>query len=266
MSIYYREYGDKQGPLMIFLHGGGVSGWMWDKQIPYFSRYHCVVPDLPEHGLHQESVPFSIYNSAEAIINLIEDKASGKPVTVIGFSLGAQVLIQILSMKPDLIHYAVINSALVRPMASMKKWLRPSIKLAFPLIKYKSFARLQAKSLYIGEEHFKTYYEESKNIKQAALLRVLEENMSFEIPKEFSEAKSKILVTVGAKEKAIMIKSAKDIVEANTNCFGVIISNIGHGIPLAKPELFNVMVEAWILETGLTNDSKLMEEMEPFTK
>jgi hypothetical protein len=54
------------------------------------------------------------------------------------------------------------------------------------------------------------------------LIDILEENMSFTISKEFSKSKSKILVNSGSK--------------------GVVIQNVGHGVSLAHPELFNRMV------------------------
>lgn len=66
MSLHYQEYGDKSAPLMLFIHGGGVSDWMWDKQIQYFTHYHCVVPLLPEHGLNNDKVKFTIKGSAQA--------------------------------------------------------------------------------------------------------------------------------------------------------------------------------------------------------
>ena len=78
LALQYQEYGDKSAPLMVFLHGGGVSGWMWDKQIQYFNHYHCIVPVLPEHGLNNRKTKFSIYDSAKEIIKLIEEKASGR--------------------------------------------------------------------------------------------------------------------------------------------------------------------------------------------
>ena len=56
--MHYKEYGDKNASLMLFLHGGGVSGWMWDKQIQYFTHYHCIVPDLPEQGLSNDEQIF----------------------------------------------------------------------------------------------------------------------------------------------------------------------------------------------------------------
>ena len=159
LGLHYQEYGDKNASFMVFLHGGGVSSWMWDKQIQYFSHYHCVAIDLPEQGASNYTENFSIKYSAERVIELIEKKANGKKVIVIGFSLGAQVTIQMLSMNPDLIDYAFINSALVRPNSFVRKMIRPSIKLTFPLVKNKSFSKLQAKTLYVDEEYFETYYQ-----------------------------------------------------------------------------------------------------------
>ncbi|MDX8364906.1 alpha/beta hydrolase [Cytobacillus sp. IB215665] len=254
MDLHYQESGDKNASLMVFLHGGGVSSWMWEKQIQYFSHYHCITIDLPEQGGSNYTESFSIQLSAEKINDLIEKIANGKKVIVIGFSLGAQVTIQMLSMNPNLINYAVINSALVRPNSFVRKMIRPSIKLTFPLVKNKSFSKLQAKTLYVGKEYFETYYKESSEMKLDTLIRILEENMSFEIPKNFNKATGKILVSVGEKEKAVMKKSATDLVSNNKNCIGIIIPNVGHGISLWNPNFFNQMIEKWIQEGALPQD------------
>lgn len=256
MSLYYHEYGDKNASLMVFLHGGGVSSWMWNKQIKHFSHYHCLAIDLPEQGKSNEDNigNFTIKYSAERVIEIIEKKAFEKEVIVIGFSLGAQVIVQMLSMKPSMVNYAIINSALVRPSPYIKTMIAPSIKLTFPLIKNKLFSKLQAKALYLDEEYFETYYKESSLMKSGTLIRILEENMSFEIPKGFEKAECKILVTVGEREKAIMKKSAADIVLHNSNCEGIIIPNAGHGISLANPDYFNGIIENWIQDGVLPLD------------
>lgn len=209
MSLYYNECGDLGAPLTLFLHGGGVSGWMWEEQIRYCTQYHCIVPDLPEHGKTGGERHFSIKGSAKKCIQLIEEKAKGKKVIVVGFSLGAQILIQMLSMKPDLADIAVINSALVRPVLKDRKLLRSTVKLSFPLIKKRWFSKLQAKTVYVGKDDFEKCYEESCRLRLDTLLRVLDENMSFEIPVGFSKAKGKILVTVGGKRKSSDEKISK---------------------------------------------------------
>lgn len=251
LTLNYEEYGDKNAPLILFLHGGGVSSWMWDKQVQYFTNYHCVNVDLPGHGLNNQEEKFSIDESSYKIIDIIEKLANGKCVTVVGFSLGSQVLIRMLSIKPNLIDYAMINSALVRPTRGVEMLINPLLTLSFPLIKNKTFSKLQAKTLYIGEEHFEKYYEESCQMERQMLVSILKENMSFEIPEEFSETNAKILVTVGSKEKAIMKKSALDLVNHNQNCTYIIISEVGHGAPLAQPDLFNQIMEKWMNDESL---------------
>lgn len=86
------------------------------------------------------------------------------------------------------------------------------------------------------------------------LIRILEENMSFDLPKNFHEAKANILVTVGCREKAVMIKSAKKIVTHNPNCKGVILPNIGHGVSFVKPDYFNQLIESWLTKDSLPQD------------
>ena len=247
MTIRYQEYGDPRKSLMVFLHGGGVSDWMWEQQIRYFSHYHCIVPTLAEHGQSNNTDLFSIKGCAEEILRLIDEKAMGKEVIIVGFSLGAQILVQMLGIKPNIANFSIIISASVRPLSFSKKLIKPMVALSFPLIKYRWFSRLQAKTLYIGEEYFERYYKESSQIKRDTLIRILEENMSFGLPKDFPKATGKILVMVGEKEKSLMKKSAKDLVHANPNCIGVVIPNIGHGVPLAMPDYFNQLVEKWII-------------------
>lgn len=259
MALYYQEYGDKNAPLMmLFLHGGGVSGWMWDKQIQYFTDYYCVVPDLPEQGLSIHEPNFSILDSAEKLIALIEEKANGKQIMVIGFSLGAQVAIQMVSIKPGFIDYTVINSALVRPFPLGKRLISPTVTCTFPLIQNKLFSKIQAKTLYIDKDHFERYYQESCQMKLETLVRILEENMSFEIPEYFNKAQGKILITVGEREKSMMKKSAIDLVKTNSNCKGVILSKVGHGVSLAKPDFFNQMIEGWINGSNIP-EGKIIE-------
>lgn len=245
-SVQDRENGDKDAPLILFLHGGGVGGWMWEQQMRDFAAYRCLAPDLTGHGSNHADVGFSIQRSAEECIALLEKHANGQKIIVVGFSLGAQVLIQMLSMKPGFIDCAIINSALVKPMAFAKRWIRPTMKMSYPLVKIRWFSKLQARTLYIGEDDFERYYEDSCRMKPDTLVRVMEENMSFEIPPGFRDATGNILVTVGEKEKAVMKKSAAEIVQANPNCRGAIIPNIGHGVSLAMPDFFYRMAEAWI--------------------
>ncbi len=64
MALYVNESGPASAPTVVFLHGGGGAGWMWQPQLEAFADYHCLVPDLPEHGRSAEVKPFTIAGSA----------------------------------------------------------------------------------------------------------------------------------------------------------------------------------------------------------
>lgn len=249
--MHYKEFGHENSTLMVFIHGGGVSGWMWDKQIEYFcSKFHCIVPDMPEHGRSKNGPQFTINDASEEVNELIEEKGKGKRVIAIGFSLGAQVLIAMLSKKPNLIDFAMINSALVTSVPYANALIKPMM-IAFPLVRNKAFSKIQAKSMYIDSDYQDTYFQESCQITKDAFVRILNENMSFKIPSCFGNASSKILVTVGEKERKIMKDSMKEIIESNPNCTGLIIPSIGHGFSLANAKLFNTTLEKWLKNDGV---------------
>lgn len=50
MALYLQETGSVTAPTIVFLHGGGGAGWMWQPQVEQLSDFHCLVPDLPEQG------------------------------------------------------------------------------------------------------------------------------------------------------------------------------------------------------------------------
>ncbi|MDM5248951.1 alpha/beta hydrolase [Lysinibacillus sp. G4S2] len=80
--MHYKEYGELHKPLIMLIHGGGVGGWMWDKQIQYFSDYHCVVPELIDNEANNAS-DFSIEDSAKKLLSLIEEIAKNKRLLII---------------------------------------------------------------------------------------------------------------------------------------------------------------------------------------
>ncbi|KAF0194589.1 MAG: hypothetical protein FD169_1698 [Bacillota bacterium] len=241
-----KECGSKNSTSIMFIHGGGVSGWMWDKQMKFFSDYHLLVPDLPGHGDSNDEPFVSIEDCAAKLVEIIHDRCNSQKVVIVGFSLGAQIALSMLSIEPKLATHAIINSALVRPMPLVSALVQPTVWLSLPLTKSRSFAKLQARELYIGPEYFEQYFADSSTTSGPNLSAVLRSNMSFSIPSGFAMAETKSLCLIGAKERNVMKLSAQDIVAANPHSALVSVPAIGHGISLADPALFNKIVSAWI--------------------
>lgn len=247
MELHYQESGDKGGNLFVFIHGGGVSGWMWEQQLLYFADYHCVTVDLPGHGRSLGLQNFGILSTANSILTIIESLRGDKKVIVCGFSIGAQIALQLLSLTA--IDYAIINSALVRPQRLLNFMIKPFLPMSYPLAKIKGFSKAQAKALLIPETYSDIYYAESSKISYKILRDTMHENMTFTLPQDIENCSAKTLITVGAKEQSMMRRSAHDLVSVMNCAIGVTIPNLGHGLPYARPNLFNELVKTW-LQTG----------------
>lgn len=234
-------------PIMIFLHGGGVSSWMWQEQIEIFKEtYECYTPDLIGHGARANVQPFSMKESAREIISWIEQHAHGRTVILIGFSLGAQVAVDILSREPDLVDMAVINSALVMPLPWLYLMVKPSFSLMYPLLKKDWFIQLQAEKLGIPSHAVAHYATDSKHLLKETLQTMFQENLHYKLPKTFQQAKARILVTVGEKERGIMKRSAEKIANAHPRAAGFIVPTIGHTFTFERKELFTEMVKCFV--------------------
>ena len=249
MAVFYEQFGKiEEGPLLVFIHGGGAGGWMWEKQVSHFCDYHCIVPTLQGHGVRSEEGTFSIRDNAQELIDLIETERAGRTVHIIGFSIGAQIALEMLNLAPHLAQTAMVNSALLRPMAWAKPFIRPSIRITMPLIRNRAFAKMQAKQLYLDEEYFDRYYEDSVKMKAGTLIDMLRENLSFTIPKGVSNSSTSILATAGMKERNSVIQSAKQLTALRPDWHCLLVPGIGHGFPIARPDLFNQTVEKWLAE------------------
>lgn len=40
MDLYFKETGIDNAESIVFITGGGLSGWMWDTQLEEFTDYH----------------------------------------------------------------------------------------------------------------------------------------------------------------------------------------------------------------------------------
>ena len=65
------ESGPVEGPTIVFLHGGGLSGWAWQPVVDRMHQYSRRVADLPEHGKSFEQGPFEMTGAAAAVAELV---------------------------------------------------------------------------------------------------------------------------------------------------------------------------------------------------
>ena len=223
-----KEYGKSNKDVIILLHGGGLSWWNYEEVSEILkSNYHVILPILDGHSGSDRDFT-SIENNGNEIIEYIDNNYNGNVKLIGGLSLGAQILLDILSKRDNICEYAIIESALVFPMKMTNKVIESSINMSYGLINKKWFSKLQFKSLKIKEELFDKYYIDSSNITKDNMISFLKANSNYHL-KNIKTNKSKSIVIVGSKERPIMIKSAKMIHDELINSELEILSGYYHG-------------------------------------
>jgi pimeloyl-ACP methyl ester carboxylesterase len=246
-------------PTIVFLHGGGMSGWVWKNQAEHFRDYHCLVPDLPGHGRSNEPL-ISLSDCARKVAELIERDGHDR-VTIVGHSLGAKVAVELLNMRPDMADYAVIASALYQP-TTMMLWLhRPWVyKLTVGLIKYERILDWQARLLQFKEASDRqNFVNDMQRLTAADLEKIYDLAYDSKLPSGLASVKTSVLAMAGAKEPNAMRRSVTDLANAIPHAKGVLVRAANHTFPWTQADVFNKLIRQWITDAPL--DSDLIHEV-----
>lgn len=220
MDIYVKDSGSRDAPAILLIHGGGISGWMWDRCASYLGDYHCLIPDLPEHGNSRDIKPVTIEDSARRIARLIRDKVPRGRAQVVGHSLGGQILVELLAKDPGVVDHAVVSSALLRPIP-MAGALSAASRATLPLARNRLFQKFQARSYHIPAEDFETYYQDTLKLTPDGFGRIMHENSIFTLPAGLSKVTVPTLVLAEQKELKAMRDSVQDLTAVLPNSRGI---------------------------------------------
>lgn len=268
MELSVEEQGPGGAPTILFLHGGGGGGWMWRPQVEAFSPdYHCLVPDLPEQGRSRAVSPFTIQSAAAQMADLIRSRAHGGQAHVVGLSLGAQVLVSLLSQNPDLVRRAIVSSAIVRPLSGMS-WISPGIIGASynlfmaPLKNSDWWINLNRKyAAGVPAEYAAQFKSEFQGETRDGFTHIMLENLAFRLPSGLEKVTAPTLVVVGQKEYGAMRQSARDLAAAIPTARAYTVAHQRrmslaeeHNWNMTAPSLFNAMLKDWLDGRPLPGD------------
>jgi len=225
----YVEYGKENSNVIILLHGGGLSWWNYRavaEMLQY--EFRVILPILDGHAESDRDFTTIEENAAE-IIEFIDEELNGSVLLLGGLSLGAQILLEILSQRKDICQYAFIESALVIPSKFMHSLIKPAFGSCYGLIRYKWFSKLQFQSLRINPDLFEDYFRDTCSISKKNMIAFLQANSLYSIKESIGSCKAKVYIFVGEKENRAMRKSAKILHEKLQGSLLHVLPKMYHG-------------------------------------
>ncbi len=264
MRLHVRESGPIDAPAILFLHGGGASGWTWEPVVQRLPGYHCLVPDLPAHGKSQDS-RFSVPQAIEQLDELIEQKAAGKEISLVGLSLGAQVGLSMLAQYPQRFETAILSGLLAEPLPGLVGVMDWSTRLYMPFRNIPWLVRSNMKSLGVPEAYYPQFAEDTRLLTNEGFRDVMKANMTYDKPANLGQVQTPTLLLVGEKELRSIYQSARKVAGDFKNSRALMVEGAIHNWALQKPDLFAHTVQAWIENLSLPPQLKPLkaEEEQP---
>jgi len=261
MNLYVKETGKNNLETIVFIHGDGMAGWMWDEQLKAFNDYHCLVPDLPEHGRSTDVKPFTIEGAANMIMDIIRNQIPEGKAHLVGLSLGAQIIVQILSTAPDVVDHAFISGALVRsaaPTESFIKLLDHLIKIYVPVKNNALYIGSYLRSYNIPKNLRGKFRESTRIIKPDSSARIIKEGTLFKMPIGLENINTPVLAMIGEKDYTIIRESARNLHNSIPNSEGASALKVGHMWNMENPELFNQVLRCFLNNENLPDGVKTL--------
>jgi len=103
------------GNPVLLLHGVGLRAEAWQAQIDALcAHYHVIAPDMPGHGQSPHPTGLRrLADYAQAYLPVLEQL--GRPVMIVGHSMGAMIALELASREPEKVRaVAALNAIFER--------------------------------------------------------------------------------------------------------------------------------------------------------
>lgn len=256
MTLYFEETGAQRGhaPTIVFLHGLGISSWMWAEQIESLKQdYHCIAIDLPGNGESYQTEWLSFTDAAAQIAPVIATQATNGKAHIVGLSLGGYMALYLLRDHPQVVETMVISG--VTPY-SLHGIMRLIGRVLPYLLKFEPLINRSAKTMNLPDDLIPLYKRDAHRLTLTTLQRIYGEVLDYELPVVMAQREQRVLAVAGDAELKTIIAGLAYFTRLLPNAQAALVTNAHHAWHSEHPQLFTVMIRAWIenqpLPAGLT--------------
>jgi pimeloyl-ACP methyl ester carboxylesterase len=234
--MFYEEYGSRELPTVIMLHGAGLVH-SFVNQYVLSDKFHLVIPHLFGNG-RESAETFSVRKTVDAIVELVRQIGKTK-VSVVGFSMGAQLIVPLLCDHEQLFDRAVLVSPWVLKNSKTLKSYAKMTASTYIFTKSKALIKLQSKMYGLNEAQTNECISYYQLMTKENLIAFITDGVNIHDYTGFKDVRIPMLVLSGKKEIKEMTESVNYLGGINPNCKVEVWDNYRHEIPMKNAERFN---------------------------
>lgn len=242
--LYYDEYGNKENPTILLLHGTGALDTFCG-QYCFSDKYHLVVPHLAGAGKAAGEI-YEPQKTVEELFTLIK-ALHKKRIGVIGHSLGGKIAIMLVSKQPELFNFAAFLSAWVNPKPKTIRRYCSLAGLSAKMLHWRWLVQFQGKYWNYAREQVNNMAEYSKQITPQVYRSFFSNTLDLSKLPEYQAVTIPMLAICGSKEVRNM-KISLTLLARNPNCQTMILQGANHDFPMRNAKQLNPMLEKFISE------------------
>ncbi|HEX8538821.1 MAG TPA: alpha/beta fold hydrolase, partial [Cystobacter sp.] len=198
--------GEPAHPAILFLHGAGISGWMWEAQMePLSSRYHCLAVDLPGFGQNTAAPWVSLAHTAEQLARLVATRTRTGSAHVVGLSLGGHLALRLLADHPRVCGDVIVSGVTAQPFSSPGA-MRLMYAALMRLGTVKVVLQMSARAMKIPAAYMDRFLEDVSRSSPVVMKAVVDELLGSRLPEALGEASGfdgaahRVLAVAGSRE------------------------------------------------------------------
>lgn len=257
MKFY--EYGEKDNPVIIMIHGGGNSKWMFERQAKLLEdRYRVILPELDGHGEEREITYPSTIQEADQIADYIKETCNNNVLLITGASLGAQIGLEICAREGISIQNAVLESGLCTPKKNYASilssdWMLKLMELSY---RWKPLVNASCKSYGWPEECFQQIRKDAMVLTRESSRNLYKTYLNYQIPESIKTCNTRFLFWYGSRENKMMKRDVNYAANKVKNSTIEELKGFHHcGLPFTDPEAYVEKIGKFLnrnkRETGL---------------
>jgi pimeloyl-ACP methyl ester carboxylesterase len=127
-AVHYAVTGIDTFPTIIFIHGtpgswDAFAGYLKDKEL--LQRYRLISIDRPGFGYSDFGTPHHLQEQSDIMSPVLQKFKNGKPIFLVGHSLGGPMVVKLSADNPNLFSAVVIISGSIDPAEEKPEKWRP---------------------------------------------------------------------------------------------------------------------------------------------